>query len=68
LIGTQETGTLPGIVVSAVTHEGLSVTVNGQPARLAVVLAVVADGLERIKRAVRVRRERPGVDQRPRGL
>lgn len=37
MIGTQPTGTLPGIVISAVSHEGLSVTIDGKPARLAVV-------------------------------
>lgn len=47
MIGTQTTGTVPGVVISAVAHEGLSVTVNGKPARLAVVLedgTVVAAG------------------------
>lgn len=47
MLGPQKTGTLPGIVVSAVSHEGLSVTVDGRPARLAVVLddgTVVAAG------------------------
>ncbi|MCE2658327.1 MAG: hypothetical protein LW854_08765 [Rubrivivax sp.] len=37
MIGTQPTGRLPGVVISAVGHEGLSVTANGRPARLAVV-------------------------------
>lgn len=37
MIGQQPTGALPGVVISAVSHEGLSVTVNGKPARLAVV-------------------------------
>lgn len=37
MIGTQPTGSVPGVVISAVTHEGLTVTVNGKPARLAVV-------------------------------
>jgi len=37
MIGTQPTGALPGIVISAVSHEGLSVTIDGKPARLAVV-------------------------------
>ena len=49
MIGTQPTGAMPGVVISAVAHEGLSVTVNGQPARLAVVLedgTVVAAGRE----------------------
>lgn len=37
MIGTQPTGTLPGVVISAVGHEGLTVTVNGRPGRLAVL-------------------------------
>jgi hypothetical protein len=37
MIGTQTTGHVPGVVISAVAHEGLTVTVNGKPARLAVV-------------------------------
>lgn len=37
MIGTQPTGALPGILISAVSHEGLSVTVDGKPARLAVI-------------------------------
>lgn len=37
MIGPQPTGALPGIVISAVSHEGLSVTIDGKPARLAVI-------------------------------
>lgn len=37
MIGTQPTGNVPGVIISAVTHEGLSVTVDGKPAKLAVV-------------------------------
>lgn len=37
MIGTQMTGRIPGIDISAVVHEGLTVTVNGKPARLAVI-------------------------------
>lgn len=47
MIGTQPTGAIEGVVVSAVGHEGLSVTVNGQPGRLAIVDAqgrIVAAG------------------------
>jgi hypothetical protein len=47
MIGTQPTGGIEGVVVSAVGHEGLSVTINGQPGRLAIVDAegrVVAAG------------------------
>jgi hypothetical protein len=47
MIGTQPTGSVPGVIISAVAHEGLTVTVNGKPARLAVVLedgTVVAAG------------------------
>lgn len=37
MIGTQPEGTLGGVVISAVSHEGLSVTVDGKPARLAIL-------------------------------
>jgi hypothetical protein len=37
MIGTQPTGAIQGVVVSAVSHEGLSVTINGKPGRLAIV-------------------------------
>lgn len=38
MIGTQQTGRIDGVVISAVAHEGLTVTVNGKPATLAIVL------------------------------
>lgn len=37
MIGTQPTGTLPGIVICATSHEGLQVMVDGKRARLAIV-------------------------------
>lgn len=37
MIGTQKTGTVPGVIISAVAHEGLTVLVDGKPARLAVI-------------------------------
>ena len=37
MIGQQPTGALPGVVISAVVHEGLSVTVDGKPGQLAVI-------------------------------
>lgn len=37
MIGTQTTGAIPGIIISATSHEGLSVLVNGKPALLAVI-------------------------------
>jgi hypothetical protein len=49
MIGTQPTGAVPGVVISAVAHEGLTVTVDGKPARLAIVLddgTVVAAGTD----------------------
>lgn len=49
MIGTNPTGTIPGAVISAVAHEGLTVTVNGRPARLAIVTEdgqIVASGPE----------------------
>lgn len=37
MIGTQPVGTISGVVISAVSHEGLRVTVDGKPARLAIL-------------------------------
>ncbi len=37
MIGTQPEGAIDGVVISAVSHEGLRVTVNGKPARLAIL-------------------------------
>lgn len=37
MIGTQPTGAINDVVISAVAHEGLTVTVGGKPARLAIV-------------------------------
>lgn len=37
MIGTQPEGTIAGVVISAVAHEGLTVTVDGRPARLAIL-------------------------------
>jgi len=37
MIGTQSTGAIAGVVISMVVHEGLVVTVDGKPARLAIV-------------------------------
>lgn len=47
MIGEQNTGAINGVVISAVSHEGLRVTVNGKPARLAIIMedgTVVATG------------------------
>ncbi|MNV87331.1 hypothetical protein D3C71_1814470 [compost metagenome] len=47
MIGTQPTGTIQGVVITAVSHEGLRVSVDGKPARLAIVLedgTVVSSG------------------------
>ena len=37
MIGDQPVGTIPGVFISSVSHEGLSVTVDGKPAKLAIV-------------------------------
>lgn len=37
MYGDDPTGTIEGAVISAVAHEGLTVTVNGKPAMLAIV-------------------------------
>lgn len=47
MIGTQATGAIDGVVITAVSHEGLRVMVNGKPGRLAIVAddgAVIAVG------------------------
>lgn len=47
MIGTQPEGCISGVVISAVSHEGLRVTVNGKPARLAILTddgQVIASG------------------------
>lgn len=37
MIGTQTTGAIEGVVITAVAHEGLTVLANGKPARLAII-------------------------------
>ena len=37
MIGDQPTGAIPGVVITAVIHEGLTVLANGKAARLAIV-------------------------------
>jgi hypothetical protein len=47
VIGDQTTGRVPGVVITAVSHEGLTVLVNGKPGRLAIIDedgAVIAAG------------------------
>lgn len=49
MIGTQPTGAIEGVVISAVSHEALAVTVNGKPGRLAIITddgQVIAAGEE----------------------
>lgn len=38
MIGNQKTGAIKGVVITAVSHEGLRVSVDGKPARLAILL------------------------------
>lgn len=59
MIGTQPTGAIEGVVISAVGHEGLTVMVNGRPARLAIVtddghIVAVGDQVAREAEAVAV--------------
>jgi hypothetical protein len=57
MIGQQPTGAIQGVVISAVSHEGLTVTVDGRPARLAVVTddgQVVAAGVDVAREAAAV--------------
>lgn len=54
MIGTQPEGAIDGVVISAVSHEGLSVMVNGRPARLAIITEdgqIVAQGAAVAKEA-----------------
>jgi len=37
MIGTQPTGAIQGVLITAVAHEGLSVLVDLKPGRLAIV-------------------------------
>ena len=37
MIGDQKTDTIPRVHIQAVSHEGLTVTVNGKPGRLAII-------------------------------
>lgn len=49
MIGTQPTGAIEGVQISAVSHEGLSVSINGKPGKLAIVTEegqVIAAGEE----------------------
>lgn len=47
MIGTQPQGCIQGVIITAVAHKGLSVTVDGKPARLAILAddgSVIAAG------------------------
>lgn len=49
MIGPEHTGVIPGVIISAVAHEGLTVMVDGQPARLAIITEdgrIIAAGAE----------------------
>ena len=45
MIGTQPTGAIDGVVISAVIHEGLTVTVDGKPAKPYRIGAELPGGL-----------------------
>lgn len=54
MIGTQPTGAIEGVQISAVSHEGLSVSINGKPGKLAILTEdgkVIAAGNEVAKEA-----------------
>ena len=54
MIGTQPEGAIEGVIISAVSHEGLTVTVDGKPAQMAIITAdgtVVAMGATVAKEA-----------------
>ena len=47
MIGTQRTGRIEGVFITAVAHEGLTVTINGKPGKLAILAedgTVIAEG------------------------
>jgi len=47
MVGQQSTGAIDGVVISVVSHEGLSISVHGRPGRLAILDehgAIVAAG------------------------
>lgn len=57
MIGDQPTGALPGIVICAVSHEGLRVFADGRRVRLAVIdddgsVLAAGDGVAREVEAV----------------
>lgn len=57
MIGTQPTGTIPGIRITAVVHEGLTVTIDGRPGRLAILDEagnVAAEGAQVAREALAV--------------
>ncbi|AEF90866.1 hypothetical protein DelCs14_3879 [Delftia sp. Cs1-4] len=57
MIGTQPTGTIEGVQISAVSHEGLSVSINGKPGRLAVITEdgqIIATGKDVAREAAAV--------------
>ena len=59
MIGSQSTGAIQGVEISAVAHEGLRVLVDGQHAQLAIVtddgrIVAVGDGVAREARAVSI--------------
>ena len=61
MIGHQPTGAVPGVVITAVAHEGLRVMVDGRPARLAIVTedgTIVAAGDRVAREAERQARRR----------
>jgi len=59
MIGHQPTGAITGAIISAVAHEGLTVTVDGRPALLAIITEdgrIVASGPEVAREAGAVAR------------
>ena len=59
MISTQPVGAIDGVVISAVSHEGLIVTVDGKRARLAIItddgtVVAVGDQVAREAEAVAV--------------
>ncbi|MDH0866480.1 hypothetical protein [Mitsuaria sp. GD03876] len=47
MIGDQEQGAIEGVVITAISHQGLTVSIDGKPGRLAVLTEdghVIAEG------------------------
>lgn len=70
MIGTQPVGTIGGVVISAVSHEGLRVNVDGKPSRLAIIsddgrVVAIGDQVAKEAEAVALTQWLPQLPQGP---